>query len=216
MFERDIFGAKAVATFAEGVNLYLDKGKDGRFLLKLVNEIGHMRLHDIDHTTILNLSKKLYPDAKPATINRQLITPIGAVIRASHKVGLCDLKVFEKLSVGKGRLRWLQPYEAEKLLEATQGMGHLQHIIYNLLGSGMRTGEALSLTPKDIHLDSGEAFLPYTKNGHARMVEYPRKTIAALSTLNTLDYPETPLFRTPKGMPYIIRANGGGANSSRI
>lgn len=210
MFERDIFGAKAVATFSEGVNLYLDKGKDGRFLIKILDEIGTMRLHDIDHNTIKSLTAKLYPTAAPATINRQLISPISAVIRASHKIGLCDLKIFEKLTVGKGRLRWLQPFEAEKLLSAAQGMGHLQHIIYTLLGTGMRTGEALSLLPKDLHLESGQAFLPFTKNGDPRMVELPRRSIAALTTIDTLEFAETPLFRTPKGRPYVMRQNGGG------
>lgn len=210
MFKRDIFGDKAVATFSEAVNLYLDNGGSDRFLLKILDEIGLLRLHDINYKTILSLTKKLYPTAKPATINRQLITPIGAVFKAGHLAGLCDLQLFRKLKVSSKRLRWLTPAEAEKLIVAAQGEGHLQHMIFALLGSGMRTGEMLSMPPKELHLESKQAFLPYTKNGHSRMVEFPNRSIAALSTLDTLEFAEIPIFRTPKGRPYIMRDNGGG------
>lgn len=210
MFQRSVFGAKSVATFAEGVNVYLDGGGSNRFLLKILDHIGPTRLCDIDHNTLKNLRLLIYPKAQNSTVNRQLITPISAVIMAAHKVGLCDMRVFPKLPSNKKRLRWLTPKEADNLIEAAQGQGYLQYIIYMLLGSGMRTGEALSLLPKDLFLETGEAFLPYTKNGDSRMVEYPRKTLAALSTLETLEYPNEPLFRTPKGLPYVMRDSGGG------
>ncbi|WP_291732294.1 site-specific integrase [Leisingera sp. F5] len=205
--ERHAFGAKATLTFAEAAHEYMLAGGEGRFLAPILEHFGADTLVEtIGNDTLLEAAAKVYPDAAPATINRQLIGPVSAVIAMAAENGRANARKFRRLSVKNARTRWLTPAEFERLL--TNAADHLAPILACLIGTGCRASEALGAEVDNWHPATGELWLPETKNGHARMVQMPER---ARDLILAAGVPEDgQLFQTPKGQGYIMRHNGGG------
>jgi len=205
--ERHTLGRQATLTFAQAALTYLESGGEARFLGPILEHFGPSTLlSDIDNDAINAAARALFPNAANATINRQLITPVSAVINLAADEGLCAPRRLRRRKAAKPRKRWLTPAEAERLLSAAPGRTAMQ--ISFLLGTGARTNELFSLDRTDLHLESGEAFVAETKNDDPRMVCFPLRTKRLLAAAGLPE--EGKVFRTPKGKPYVIRANGGG------
>lgn len=205
--ERHAFGREATLTFAQAALTYLESGGEGRFLGPILQHFGPDKLlSDVDNSAVNRAAAALYPGAAPATINRQVITPISAVINMAADDGLCPPRRLKRRKPPQGRIRWLTPQEAKALIAAADPRTAVQ--IAFLLGTGTRTGEMLALDRGELHLESREAFIGKTKNQRARMVRFPAKTKRMLAAHGLPDVGA--VFRTPKGKPYIIRGNGGG------
>jgi len=211
LLARRAYGQKATITFAEAALTYMQAGGEARFLQPILLFFGgDTRLQDINNAAISKAAKAIYPKARPATINRQLITPISAVINTAAQDGLCDPKRFKRQPDDRKRLRWLTPREAERLINAADP--HLAPVLALLLGGGCRTSEALSLDASTYYPATAEAYLPDTKNGHPRMIRLPAR---ANDMIKAAGVPEIgPICRTPRGKPYVIRKNGGGQISA--
>lgn len=77
-------------TFAAAANTYMKSvGKNKKYLLPILKHIGLTACDDIDQDVINDVVAGLYPDCGPATINRQVFTPIIAVITHSAKAKKC-------------------------------------------------------------------------------------------------------------------------------
>ena len=208
ILERVSLGRRASISFAEAALTYLESGGEGRFLLPILDYFGQdFRLCDVNNEAVNNCARALQPDAAPATINRQIITPISAVVSLAAEDDLCAFRKFRRRSVDNARLRWLTPGEAEALIDAA-GEPETALKIAFLLGTGCRVSEALSITRKHMHIDSREAWIAKTKNGSPRMVNFPDRIARALGAHGL---PEAgAVFLTRHGKPYSIRANTGG------
>lgn len=200
------FGTAVTRTFAEAALAYLETGGEGRYLGRIIAHFGpRYRLIDVDNDAVNRAAAAIYPDAGPATINRQLITPISAVYRMAAEDGKVPERRFRRRREPAARLRWLTPEEAEALLAACDP--RLLPIVAFLLGTGCRTGETLGLTVQHLHLGTGQAHVGITKNGDGKMVSYPSRTRRILAACGL---PEAgAVFRTPKGRPYRL-TNGDG------
>lgn len=207
LVERAALGRTATTTFAKAARVYLEAGGEGRFLAPILKHLGpRFRLVDVSNEVISDVAAALYPDAAPATINRQVITPISAVYCMAAKDGSCPERRFRRRKEPTGRVRWLTPEEAERLIGACDP--RLRPIVLFLLGSGPRVSEALSLLRHDLHLETGQAWLSETKNDDPRMVPLPSRTRRALAFA---DLPQLgAVFRTPKGEPYKLDTGSGG------
>lgn len=207
ILERHAFGDKATLTFAEAAVEYQLAGGEGRFLGKILDHFGpDTRVAEITNGTLLEAAAAIYPDASPATINRQLIGPVSAVISQAAENGRANPIKFRRLTAKGARTRWLDPGEMDKLLEAAAP--HLVPILAALIGTGCRASEALGAEVANWYPDTGEIWLPETKSGHPRMAQMPAR---ARDMILAAGVPaEGRLFRTPKGDPYIMRDNGGG------
>ncbi|MBL3569904.1 integrase [Rhodovulum sulfidophilum] len=207
ILERVSLGRRATATFAEAALTYLESGGEGRFLAPILAHFGpRFRLADIDNDAVNACARALHPAAAPSTINRQVVTPISAVYQMAAEDGLVAHRRFRRRRVDDARLRWLTPDEAERLIAAADVRTAAQ--IAFLLGTGCRVGEMVALQRRDLHLETGEAWIGKAKNGHPRMVRFPARVRRMLAAHGL---PEAgAVFRTPKGKPYVQRANGGG------
>ncbi len=207
ILERHALGEKATLTFAEAALEYQLAGGESRFLGPVLDYFGpDTRVADISNGTLLEAARALYPDAAPATINRQLIGPVSAVISMAAENGRAEARKFRRHSTRNARTRWLSPAEFERLL--THAAPHLVPVLACLIGTGCRASEALGAQVEHWHAATGELWLPETKNGHARMVQMPER---ARDLILGAGVPEDgALFRTPKGHGYIMRQNGGG------
>lgn len=210
ILERRAFGRAATITFAEAALSYIESGGETRFLGRVIEYFGpDMLLRDVTNEAVNKAAREVYADASPATIDRQLITPISAVVTMAAEDGLCELRKFRKRAKDKARIRWLTPEEAERMIDAAREIApHLIRPLGILFGSGARTGEALRIQRATFHEATGEAWIEETKNGDPRMIRLPRR---ALDMVCAEELPEVgPICLTPKGRPYVMRQNGGG------
>ena len=119
IIERASYGRAATLTFAEAAATYMEAGGEARYLAPILRHFGpKFRLADMDNEAVNGAARALYPTAAPATINRQLITPISAVVNMAADDGHCPPRRFRRRTENNRRLRWLTPEEAERLIGA--------------------------------------------------------------------------------------------------
>lgn len=207
ILKRASLGREATTTFAEAALNYMDSGGEARFLTPILNFFGSQtRLKDINNSAINKAAEKLYPGCAPATINRNLITPISAIIALAVEDELCHPVKLRRRRVTAKKTRWLTPEEFERF-DAELG-SHLKPIINFMIGTGSRARETLSLQASTLYLSTGQALLEDTKNGTPRMVRIPPRTAQVMQAAHIPD--AGAVFRTHKGAPYVIRDNTGG------
>jgi integrase len=121
----------------------LEAGGEKLYLKPIIARIGSIPLVKIDQDFIDKAARALYPHASPATLNRQVYTPIAAVLNHAAMRRLCARRTVQRPQQPKGRIRWLTFDEAERLLEDCSQ--HLRPLVMFLLGTGARMSEALYL-----------------------------------------------------------------------
>lgn len=119
-----VHGQEAILTFPEAVAEYLNDGKDGRFTAPLIRHFRKWKVKDITGPEIRKAAKILYPEASPATWNRQVITPMRAIINHVAEAkrgmfmwsGLCsEWGTFQRTMPHTGRC--VEVWEAAKAVE---------------------------------------------------------------------------------------------------
>jgi integrase len=205
IIQRSVFGAEATATFVAAAVSYLEAGGERTYLKSIIARIGSMSLAKIDQAVIEKTARALFPNASPATLNRQAFTPIAAVLNHAAKRGLCAKRVIERPPQPKGRVRWLTFEEAERLIDACSP--HLRPLVLLLLGTGARLSEALSLEWRDLDLANAHVVFLNTKNGEPRGVPLHARVV---NELRQLRHRQGRVFRTNAGLPYAEKESGGG------
>jgi integrase len=199
LLQRASLGRKATVTFAEAALNYLNSGGEGRFLPPILNHFGpDTRLSEIGNAEVNKAAAALYPTAQPSTINRQLITPISAILRMAAEDGLCYPVRLRRRAVSATVTRWLTPEEFEAF--ANELTPHLTQIMGFMIGTGARAGETLSLQASTLYLSTGQALLTKTKNGKSRMVRFPERSARMM---RARELPTTgPVFTPDHGKAY--------------
>lgn len=208
--QRAALGAAATLTFAEAALTYIESGGDGRFLAKILHHFGpDMLLREITNEELNKAARKIYPNAAPNTIQRQLITPVTAIYNMAAEDDLVPARKFRRRGKSNARINWLTPEQAEAVIEAAAEIApHTLRPLALMIGGGLRSAEALRVSASTFYRATGEAMIEETKNGHPRMIRLPKR---ALDMITAEDLPERgPICLTPKGVPYVIRENGGG------
>ena len=185
--------------------MYLEAGGEARFVEPLTTYFGNKKLAHLDQSAIDRAAKALYPDAKPSTLNRQVYTPVGAILHFAAERGLCDWRKIRRPKQPSGRVRWLHPNEAESLIDNCSP--HLRPLVTFLFYTGARLSEALYLDWRDLDLRRGQVSFTDTKNGEARGIPLHDLVIAELANLP--DRGGT-VFRRPDGRAYKRKVDGGG------
>lgn len=190
--ERGEFSVKGEMTFADAALAYMKAGGERRFLRKLLEHFGDTALSRIDQAATDAAAIALYPHATAATRNRQVFTPIRAVL-ARAGVG----RQFRRPAgaAGKFGVAWLWPEQAEAIFtEAEKIDKEFTALLIVLCYTGMRLSEALGLTWDQVRLSDAFAYLPSTKTDEPRAVFLPPVAVAALANLDQRVY----LFRFRK------------------
>jgi len=182
-----VHGAEAVLTFAEALNLYAEDGKDTRFTVRLLDHFAKRLVKDITGPEIRKAAKLLYPDAMPATWNRQVITPMRAIINHA-----ADAKRMQKISVTRfkeekpqrpaGSKEWVDAFckRAKKM-----DMPETAAVVRFMFESAARVSEACRLTWDDVNLQLGTAYLAKTKTT-PRKVFLTRAMVIDLANIRSL------------------------------
>jgi integrase len=178
--ERGEFAERGESTFADAMMQYVNAGGSTRFLKPIADYFGPAHLlRDVTQEMIDKAAREIYPNASGATRNRQVYTPISAVLKRAGMKAPIDRPIGAQ---GQQRTQWLWPEDAEKLIAAaTEVDREFAALIVTLLYTGMRLSEGLSLQVRDIRLDEGFVYLPNSKTGEPRAVHLTPFVIATLS-----------------------------------
>lgn len=163
--ESGAISATKPLTFADAALSYLQAGGERTFLKRVVDHFGpHRPLDSIRQADIDACAVSLYPTATPATRNRQVYTPVSAVLRHA---GVTLALRRPKGAEGQQKLNWLWPEQAELVLrEASKIDPEYGAFWTSLIYTGLRLGEATVLWHRDkTDLSEAVAHVPYTKNG---------------------------------------------------
>lgn len=181
--ERGAYAAPGAKTFAGAAAAYMKAGGENRFMEPILKHFGERPLADIDQAAIDEAAEKLYPEASQQTRNRQVYSPISAVLkRAGVEAKLKRPKGWR----GEPRVHWLRPEQLFALFdgaEAAAGARFRAFLIY-LTYTGSRLSEACRLTADDVHLQEAFAYSGKTKNGQPRPVHLPPIVVSALANLD--------------------------------
>lgn len=182
LLDRSIFGRTATAGFAEALVLYLEAGGERRFTARLLDHFQNTKLKDIDQAAVDVAARTLYPTAKPATVVRQVYTPMTAVMNHAHLCGLCPPVRFKRPKV---RTRERPAAEPEQLLAFLEvAPQRIAALATFMAYTGRRVGEAVNLRWDDVNLGRSQALIPDpTKNGEPFMVYLPSVVVATLAYL---------------------------------
>jgi integrase len=165
--------------FANAAVAYMRAGGDGQYLEPILRAWPHKLLADIDQIAIDTLAAELYPNATAATRNRQVYTPISAVLkRAGRKEGITRPIGWR----GRRSTRWLEPQQAFAIFAAADKLdAEFGLFLRTLCYTGMRLSECLGIRLADLNLDQRTIYLPETKNDEARSVYLPGNLVVALA-----------------------------------
>jgi integrase len=211
ILKESIYGKQATATFASAALSYVENGGSDEFLKPVADHFGTTPLARIDQHALDAGAKKVYPNVSPSTRNRQFYTPVSAVLHHAARQGWCSKPIIQRPKQPKGRIRWLELVEAEKLLAACSP--HLRPLVTFLLYTGARMSEALYLDWTNVDLQRCHVQFLETKNGEARGVPLHPRVVAALASFKHRDgavFRRPGTKRQPIGDVYAPKDDGGG------
>jgi integrase len=189
------FSEPSEPTFAAAAAAYMKAGGERTYLRKLLEHFGDTPLRQIDQTSIDAAAVTLYPNGSGATRNRQVHTPVSAIL---HMAGIRPDIRRPRGAGGNKQTAWLWPEQFEALLAEAQKLDpEFAALLIALCYTGMRLGEALGLTWERTRLADGFAYIPETKNDEPRAVFLPPVAVAALGNLQVRDTRR--VFRFAKG-----------------
>lgn len=192
-------------TFVMAAVAYMEAAGERRFLRPLIERLGDTPLSELRQPAVDAVARLVYPGRAPATLVRQVFTPVSAVLRFAEEQNWCVAPRLRRPRQPGGRVRWATVAEAERLVAAAAP--HLAPLILFLFLTGARLSEALYLDWRALDLARAHVSFLATKNGRARGVPLHPRLVAALASL---PHRVGPVFRRPDGRPYARKADGGG------
>ena len=153
-------------TFREAAASYVGSGGEGRYLPRLVDRFGDDLVTTITPMAVRTAAVEIYPNASPATRNRQVITPARAVLYHAHEMGWrmpARVRLFPapktRKTIPAGR-RWLETFidQCDK-----DGLHHLAACCLMMNLCGARVSEAINLLGEHVDLRQRTALLVKTK-----------------------------------------------------
>jgi len=219
IYQESIFGKASILTFEDGVYDYIEDGGATEYLGRydeisgkwsgLMGIFQRDKLVDITQDRLDRGARKLYPDVKPQTLNRQVYTPFIAVYNhAVIKHGL-PVRKWKRPKVKRSHVKkrsWFRPEQARTFYWALPP--HMKPLFSFLCLSGVRITEAIELTWDDVYLGDKWAEITATKTDSVRGVPLHPVIIEELSAIRRKD---GRVFRTQRDEPYKVRRNERGA-----
>lgn len=172
------YAPKGALTFAGAAKAYILAGGETRFLEPILKHFGTTPVANISQADIDSAAATLYPKASAATRNRQVYSPVSAVLK--HNSVKFELKR-PKGASGETRVVWLWPEQVQALIAASHKLDPEFAIFVTLMVyCGPRLEEARNAKVDDLRLSEGFAFIGKTKNGDPRPIHLPPVVVAAL------------------------------------
>lgn len=155
---------------ATAIAEYADDCKDDRFLEPIIAKLGETRISDLTTPDVHKAAKELYPKAKAATWNRQVIAPLMAAVNFCANKRLCPPIRIERFKEGKVSKRAIDRTWVDAFCEAARakGLAYLADMELMMFTTAARLGDCEKLHWPDVHIESKVAVLRQTKNDDDR------------------------------------------------
>jgi integrase len=181
-WKRRLDGPQEVLTFAKAAAIYIAGKKPTRFIAPLLKYWGDTKVVDINKGSIRQSAIDIYPTAKPATWNRQVIVPTQAIINHCAESNLCPhIKVkrfkFETKEKRPVTLQWLEAFCRYAPRPDTAALALF------MFATGARISEALAVQWGDIDFKARSVLIRQTKLGDERRANLPQALLLALANL---------------------------------
>lgn len=203
--------APRAPTFADAALAYLRAGGEAKFLSPIIELTGEHAIRDkpiadINQLDIDNAAHAIFPDAPATTTNRQVYTPISAVLK---RAGI-ERKIKRPAGWrGSKATSWLEPSPAFAIVDAAFGLDpEFGLFLLTLLYTGMRLGDAAAARLRGLKLDQAMLYLPSTKNGAPRAVHLPPVLVKAFRA-------QPARLARPRKAAGMALANGAAGRSRR-
>lgn len=174
-------------TFRKAAQSYIDHGGEARYLPRLLDYFGQMDVTTITPILVRSAAIEMFPEAAPATRNRQVITPVRAVLYHAHELGWrmpARIRLFQviktRTSIPASR-RWL-----EQFIERCDkdGLPHLAACVLFMNLTGARVSEAVELLGENVDLVRKTATLIRTKTDTNSLRYLPDHLIERIKNLD--------------------------------
>jgi len=151
-------------------------------------QLGHLRLDQVTPERLAAARERLRQGRQPGTVNQYLATLSHALNTAVLEWGWLDsspLRRVRRLREPRGRVRWLDEAERQRLLAAGAASSNrlLLPVVILALSTGARKQELLSLTWRDVDLRRERLLLHQTKTGERRSVPLTGRALAEMQAL---------------------------------
>jgi integrase len=176
----------AHVTFAQASISYRAAEKSERFLDVIEDHWEDTKISVITMGAIRQSAIKLYPNAKPATRNRQVITPTVAVINHAAELEWCSPIKAKKFKEGIPKrkepvdLAWVMAFVAQAFEDE---LPHLAALCLFMFGTGARVGEATEIVWADMDLMANTVTINQGKTDSVRTSHLPPDVMAALANI---------------------------------
>jgi integrase len=186
LWKRHTYGEAAVRTFDEAALSYLQQGGERRYIPKVLKHFKGRAVGSIKPAEIRGAALALYPNASPATRNRQAIIPARAVVNHAHDLGWCGAIRVKQFDVPKSRKNkpvdrsWMERFMAEA---DRSGLPHLAACVLFMQQTGARVSEAINLTGEYVDLGERVALLEKTKTDEWSPRQLTSELVARMAAL---------------------------------
>jgi integrase len=215
---KDTLGSetKLISTFAELGKEYTPYAKDNKattttdrekYTMRiLLRTFGNKKLSEIKSLDIEQYKQIRRKEVKTSSVNRELAL-FRHMLNKAVDWGYLEASPARRIKPfkePKGRIRWLNDAECERLLDACRHSKSpmLYPIVLTALTTGMRKSELQSLTWDDVDFESGIITVKQTKNNEIRHIQISKDLLPVLQELSN----ETPhshyVFSKPDGTAY--------------
>lgn len=192
-WKRHLDGPHAHVTFSQAALAYLEAEKPERFIAQIAAHWKDTLLREITAEAIRQSAFKLYPNAKGATRNRQVIVPTQAIINHAAGLNWCQPVKVKRFPVEVKVKEIVDPAWAATFSQ--HASPHLGALCVFMLGTGARSGQAVALTWGKVDLTTRRANIPMSRKNHEEhMVHLPNEVIAALEGIPSNRNPDELVF----------------------
>lgn len=169
--------------FADAVRTYVESGGDPRFLGKILDGIGTKPVSQIDQDTINGLARQIYPDCAASTINRQLFTPLLAVLNLPANQRRCTPPILTRPKGHDKKVELSLPDEAWFDAVLPELSARTRAVVLLLTLHGRRISDAIARRPEDLDPVHWILSVPDTKTGEPLQIRLADPVIEAMKEM---------------------------------
>lgn len=185
LWKRYSYGDEAVRTFEEAALSYLEAEGEARFVTPLLKHFKGRVLGTIKPEEIRAAARKLYPDLKGATWNRNVLTPARSIINHAAGLGWCQpikVKAFPTQKVQRRSVdrAWIDAFLAEC---DRSNLPHVAACVLFMWQTGARVSEAVRVLPEHMNLQDRIVLLETTKTDEWAVCDITTELMIRLANL---------------------------------
>lgn len=170
-------------TFAEASIAYMKAGGERRYLVPILEGIGNVALVEVSQDIVQTLAEKLKPGCAVSTINRQIFTPVLAVLNFAAGLKMCPPPVLVRPK-GHDKSPPLEiPDEAWFRAVLPRLSPSKRAAVLCITLHGMRISEALERKPSELDMKRGELSVPDSKTGVPFVVPLAEPVLEAIRAI---------------------------------